>query len=134
MDDFAVRCPRCKQIFSSGSADQLADALIAHVEQEHGHAPPREHSWHESSDTTRQAAACSERRVRQASPRGPALVAGEFSDDWCERVGEVGTDDDVGEPDLLPSSLELLDGGRRIEREHGQRVRLARRSGIGVGG
>jgi len=43
MDDVAARCPRCKQIFSSGSADQLADALIAHVEQEHGHAPPREH-------------------------------------------------------------------------------------------
>jgi uncharacterized C2H2 Zn-finger protein len=43
MDDFVERCPRCKQTFSSGNADQLADALIAHVEDEHGHAPPREH-------------------------------------------------------------------------------------------
>lgn len=43
MDDFVVRCPRCKQTFSSSRADQLADALIAHVEDEHVHAPPREH-------------------------------------------------------------------------------------------
>ena len=43
MDDFVVRCPRCKQSLSSGSADELADSLIAHVEEEHGHAPPREH-------------------------------------------------------------------------------------------
>jgi uncharacterized C2H2 Zn-finger protein len=43
MDDFAVRCPRCKQTFSDEDADRLADALVAHVEQEHGHAPPREH-------------------------------------------------------------------------------------------
>ena len=43
MDDFVVRCPRCKQTFSSDNADRLADALVTHVEQEHGHAPPREH-------------------------------------------------------------------------------------------
>lgn len=43
MDDFALRCPRCKQTFSSDTAGELADALVAHVEQEHGHAPPREH-------------------------------------------------------------------------------------------
>jgi len=43
MDDFVVQCPRCKQIFSSGDVDQLADALTAHVEDEHGHTPPREH-------------------------------------------------------------------------------------------
>ena len=43
MDDFAVQCPRCKQTFSSDNADELADALVAHVEQEHGHAPPRDH-------------------------------------------------------------------------------------------
>jgi len=43
MDEFVVRCPRCTQSFSSGNADQLKDALIAHVEKEHGHAPPREH-------------------------------------------------------------------------------------------
>ena len=42
-DEFVVRCPRCKQSSSSGNADQLKDALIAHVEKEHGHAPPREH-------------------------------------------------------------------------------------------
>jgi uncharacterized C2H2 Zn-finger protein len=43
MDTFVVRCPRCRQTFSSDNADQLADALVAHVEQDHGHAPPREH-------------------------------------------------------------------------------------------
>jgi uncharacterized C2H2 Zn-finger protein len=43
MDTFVVRCPRCKQTFSGDNADQLANALVTHVEQEHGHAPPREH-------------------------------------------------------------------------------------------
>lgn len=43
MDGFALPCPRCRQIFSSANADDLADALVAHVEREHGHAPPREH-------------------------------------------------------------------------------------------
>ena len=43
MDDLVLGCPRCKQPFSSDSADALADAIVAHVEQEHGHAPPREH-------------------------------------------------------------------------------------------
>lgn len=38
-----LRCPRCKQQFSEPDADGLADALIAHIKQEHGHAPPREH-------------------------------------------------------------------------------------------
>jgi uncharacterized C2H2 Zn-finger protein len=43
MTGLTLRCPRCKQGFSDDDADQLADALVAHVEQEHGHAPPREH-------------------------------------------------------------------------------------------
>ncbi len=43
MDDFTLRCPRCKQTFSSDDSEQLADAMLAHVDQEHGHAPPREH-------------------------------------------------------------------------------------------
>jgi uncharacterized C2H2 Zn-finger protein len=43
MDDFALRCPRCKKAFTGDNVEQLADALVAHVEQEHGHAPPREH-------------------------------------------------------------------------------------------
>ena len=43
MEDFALRCPRCKQGFTSDNTDQLADTLIAHVKQKHGHAPPREH-------------------------------------------------------------------------------------------
>jgi uncharacterized C2H2 Zn-finger protein len=43
MGDFALRCPRCKKAFTGDNAEQLADALVAHVEQEHGHAPPREH-------------------------------------------------------------------------------------------
>lgn len=43
MDDFALRCPRCKHTFTSNNSEHLADTLIAHVEAEHGHAPPREH-------------------------------------------------------------------------------------------
>jgi uncharacterized C2H2 Zn-finger protein len=43
MTGLMLRCPRCKQTFSSDDADQLADVLVDHVEQEHGHAPPREH-------------------------------------------------------------------------------------------
>jgi predicted small metal-binding protein len=43
MARLSLRCPRCKQEFSAPAADELADALIAHVEQEHGHAPQREH-------------------------------------------------------------------------------------------
>jgi uncharacterized C2H2 Zn-finger protein len=43
MTNLALRCPRCKQTFAEDDADRLADALIAHLEDEHGHAPPREH-------------------------------------------------------------------------------------------
>jgi predicted small metal-binding protein len=43
MTDFTVHCPRCKQHLSGDDADRLADALLDHVQQEHGHAPPREH-------------------------------------------------------------------------------------------
>ncbi len=43
MTGFTVRCPRCKQSFSGDDVDLLADALVDHVEGEHGHAPPREH-------------------------------------------------------------------------------------------
>lgn len=43
MDDFALRCPRCQQAFTSDNADHLADTLIAHVEQKHGHVARREH-------------------------------------------------------------------------------------------
>lgn len=43
MAHLSLRCPRCKQQFAGVDADELADAIIAHVEQAHGHAPPREH-------------------------------------------------------------------------------------------
>ena len=43
MQGVTLRCPRCKQTFSGEDVDQLADVLVAHIEQEHGHAPPREH-------------------------------------------------------------------------------------------
>jgi hypothetical protein len=43
MTNLALRCPRCKQAFSGDDADQLADALLAHLDEEHGHAPPRDH-------------------------------------------------------------------------------------------
>ena len=43
MTALTMRCPRCKQTFSADGADQLADVVLEHLEQEHGHAPPREH-------------------------------------------------------------------------------------------
>lgn len=43
MTGLSLRCPRCKQTFSGTDADELADLLIAHLEHQHGHAPPREH-------------------------------------------------------------------------------------------
>lgn len=43
MTDLTLRCPRCKQTFVSDDAEVLADELLAHVREEHGHAPPREH-------------------------------------------------------------------------------------------
>ena len=43
MTALSLHCPRCKVPFSGTDADELADSLIAHLEQEHGHAPPREH-------------------------------------------------------------------------------------------
>ena len=43
MPELVLHCPRCKQMFTDEDADQLADALISHLNSEHGHAPPREH-------------------------------------------------------------------------------------------
>lgn len=43
MAELSLRCPRCKAPFVGDDADSLADLLIAHVDVEHGHAPPREH-------------------------------------------------------------------------------------------
>lgn len=43
MTELTLRCPRCKETFASDDADRLADALLAHLEDAHGHAPPREH-------------------------------------------------------------------------------------------
>ena len=40
---YGLSCPRCKRPFSSDNADHLADALLAHLKADHGHAPPREH-------------------------------------------------------------------------------------------
>ena len=43
MTGVTTHCPRCKQTFSAEDADELADAVVDHVEEEHGHAPRREH-------------------------------------------------------------------------------------------
>jgi hypothetical protein len=43
MTELSLRCPRCKESFSGADADRLADSLLAHLEETHGHAPPREH-------------------------------------------------------------------------------------------
>ena len=43
MADLTLRCPRCKLILTGSDPEQLADDLLDHVAQAHGHAPPREH-------------------------------------------------------------------------------------------
>lgn len=43
MESYALRCPRCKRTLTGHDPELLADELIAHAEQDHGHAPPREH-------------------------------------------------------------------------------------------
>ena len=43
MTDFQLRCPRCKTEFRGDDPEELADVLIAHIQADHGHAPPREH-------------------------------------------------------------------------------------------
>jgi hypothetical protein len=47
------------------------------------------------------------------APRWPPsdLMSGQVSHDWGEGVGDVSAEDEVGEADLLASSLNLL-GGR----------------------
>src|SRR5215472_9841835 len=62
------------------------------------------------------------------------LMSGQLSYDWSERVCEVGAENEVGEADLLPSTLDFLGGRRRVMREYGQRVRRAKRSRVGAGG
>ena len=43
MDGYTLACPRCQQTFAQDSVDRLVDELLAHLEHQHGHAPPREH-------------------------------------------------------------------------------------------
>jgi hypothetical protein len=61
-------------------------------------------------------------------------MSGQLSYDWGERVGEVGAEDEVGEADLLPPSLDLLGGRCGVIWKYRQRVRCAKRGGVGVGG
>src|SRR5215471_13540531 len=76
-----------------------------------------------------------DRDSRALSVCWPAgLVSGQFSYDRSERVGDVGAEDEVGEADLLPSPLDLLGGRRGVIRKYRQRVRRAKRCGVGVGG
>jgi hypothetical protein len=39
----SMRCPRCKYPLEAADPDALADALLAHLRDAHGHEPPREH-------------------------------------------------------------------------------------------
>jgi hypothetical protein len=39
----SIRCPRCKQSLEADDPDVLADDLLSHLRDAHGHAPPREH-------------------------------------------------------------------------------------------
>src|SRR5215471_8229550 len=61
------------------------------------------------------------------------LMSGQLSYDRSERVCEVGAEDEVGEADLLPSTLDFLGGRRRVIREYGQRVRRAKRRRVRAG-
>src|SRR6185437_5779504 len=71
---------------------------------------------------------------RRGTGRGPAgLASDQVSDDRGERVGEVGAEDEVGEAELLASSLDFF-GGRRVTRKYGERVHRAKRSRVSVGG
>ena len=65
--------------------------------------------------------------------RSLALASSQFRNDRSEHVGVDGAEDEGGEADLLPSSLKLFDGSRRVLRKHFQRVRGAKRSRIEVG-
>jgi hypothetical protein len=61
------------------------------------------------------------------------LLSGQLGDDWSERVGGDGAEDEVGEADLFPSPLDLLGGCGGVIGKYRQRVRGAKRSGVGVG-
>ena len=39
----SMRCPRCKHALDADDADALADDMLAHLREVHGHEPPREH-------------------------------------------------------------------------------------------
>jgi predicted small metal-binding protein len=39
----SMRCPRCKQPLEADDRDVLADDMVAHLRDVHGHEPPREH-------------------------------------------------------------------------------------------
>lgn len=43
MAELSFHCPRCKTPFSGTNAEALTDDVIAHLEADHGHAPPRDH-------------------------------------------------------------------------------------------
>ena len=38
-----MHCPRCKQPFDADAPEALADAMLAHLRDVHGHEPPRDH-------------------------------------------------------------------------------------------
>jgi hypothetical protein len=48
------------------------------------------------------------------------LTSGQFGYDWGEGVGDVGAEDEVGEADLLASSLDFFGGRRRVTGKYGQ--------------
>ena len=60
-------------------------------------------------------------------------LAGELGDDRGECVCGIGAEDEVGEPDLLTSSLDLLGGGGWVAREDGQRIHFPQQFRVRVG-
>jgi hypothetical protein len=53
-------------------------------------------------------------------PTGFRSVSGQRSDDWGERVGRAGADDEVGEAELFPSPLDFLARRHPVAGEDGQ--------------
>ena len=71
---------------------------------------------------------------RRFPVRHLGLAAGQLSYDRSKSVGEIGSKDEIGESNFLPSPLDFLDRRCRVSRKYRQRVRRAKRRRVGVGG
>lgn len=42
-DQMSMPCPRCKGSIAGPDEESLADAMLEHLQGEHGHQPPHDH-------------------------------------------------------------------------------------------